>query len=104
MFGLVKIFCNHRVTKFISFQETERLRAAAVRFLNSALCKESSSAGTVGLSEGLEGEIFNQSKKLVSNSYRKLSRKVIFGLQQPERRRELVDGELSIREFVVRYL
>ena len=74
-----------------------------MRFLNSALSKESS-AGTVCLSEGLEGEIFNQSKKLVSNSYRKLSRKVIFGLQQPERRRELVLGEVSIREFVWRYL
>ena len=87
------------------FQETERLRAAAVSFLNSALCKEGqSSAGTVGLSEGLEGEIFNQSKKLVSKSYRKLSRKVIFGLQNQEGRRELVDGAVSIREFVSHYL
>ena len=86
------------------FQETERLRAAAVSFLNSALSKEGqSSAGTVGLSEGLEGEIFNQSKKLVSNSYRKLSRKVIFGLQSQDRRSDLVCGRVSLREFVTRY-
>ena len=100
---ILLIFCSGY--KISLFQETERLRAAAVRFINSALCKENlSSTGTVGLSEGLEGEIFNQSKKLVSNSYRKLSRKVIFGLQQQERRRALVDGEVSIREFVSDYL
>ena len=58
----------NRLQEFSIFQETERLREAAVKFLNSALCKDqTSSAGTVGLSEGLEAEIFLQSKNLVNN-------------------------------------
>jgi len=86
-----------------SDKETERLRESSVKFLRSALIKEESQAGRDSLCRGLEVEIFNQSQKLVNNSYRKLSRKVIFGLQSQDRRSDLVSGRVSIREFVSQY-
>lgn len=92
------------ITNFFFSKETERLRRKAVIFLRSALCKEEKSEGIISLCEGLEGEIFNKSQKLVNNSYRKLSRKVIFGLQSQVRRSELVTGEVTIQQFVLRYL
>ena len=101
----LRLFC---LLISVYLQETERLREAAVKFLISALSKEDSqqgsSGGIISLCSGLEAEIFNLSKKLVNNKYRKLSRKVIFGLQSQERRSELVSGRLSVREFVSQYL
>lgn len=101
----IELKCNPITVK--SDKETERLREAAVRFLSSALSKEESQVkygGTISLCSGLEVEIFNQSNKLVNSFYRKLSRKVIFGLQSQDRRKELVSGGVTTQEFVSRYL
>ena len=63
------------------------MRGSAKKFLSSALrdCAASNSADSQTnkeLSEKLELEIFRQSNRLVNRKYRKLSRKVIFGLKR----------------------
>jgi len=92
-------------------KETERLRDSATKFLSSALgdCGRGSDSASSNsadsqthhtLSEKLEFEIFRQSSRLVNSKYRKLSRKVIFGLKSDSRKDQLLGQKLSVGEFV----
>ena len=87
------------------------MRGSALKFLSSALgdCGQASDAASSNsadsqtnheLSEKLEFEIFRQSSRLVNSKYRKLSRKVIFGLKSDSRKEQLLAQKLSAREFV----
>ena len=87
------------------------MRDSATKFLSSALgdCGQGSDAASSNsadsqtnhnLSEKLEMEIFRQSSRLVNSKYRKLSRKVIFGLKSDLRKEQLLGQKLSVGEFV----
>lgn len=95
-------------------KETERLRGSAIKFLSSALgdCGQDSDAASSHsadsqtnhkLSEKLEFEIFRQSSRLVNSKYRKLSRKVIFGLKSDSTKEQLLAQKLSVKEFVAQF-
>ena len=90
------------------------MRGSAIKFLSSALgdCGRGSDAGSSHsadsqtnhkLSEKLEFEIFRQSSRLVNSKYRKLSRKVIFGLKSAPTKEQLVGQKLSVKEFVAQF-
>lgn len=90
-------------------KETKRLRGSAKKFLSSALrdCAASNSADSQTnkeLSEKLELEIFRQSNRLVNSKYRKLSRKVIFGLKRDSRKEELLGQKISVKDFVALFI
>ena len=74
-----------------------------MRFLCSALKSHSYKEKTdlQQLSEKLEREIFNQSKKLVNKTYRRLSRKVIFALKSEEKSVEIVGESVTVQDFVL---
>jgi len=86
-------------------KETERLRTAAVEFLITSIDrndKENKSEHRK-ISENIEKEIFAQSKCLVNSQYRKLSRKVVFGLKNPELCSKVVSFAMPISELVKSY-
>jgi len=86
-------------------KETERLRTAAVEFLLTSIernDKENKSEHRE-ISEKIEREIFSQSKCLVNSQYRKLSRKIVFGLKNPDLCSKVVSSSLPIAELVKSY-
>ena len=84
------------------------MRGSAKKFLSSALreCAASHSAESQNkeLSEKLELEIFRQSNRLVNSKYRKLSRKVIFGLKRDSWKEELLGQKISVKDFVALFI
>jgi len=88
-----------------SDKETKRLRSAAVRLINTSIksSRKQIESEQRKLSEEIEQEIFCQSKKLVGHIYRKLNRKIIFGLKNPELCSQLIVGDLSVPELVKRF-
>jgi len=87
-----------------SDKETERLRTKAVEFLLTSIerNKENKSEHRE-ISEKIESEIFSQSKCLVNSQYRKLSRKIVFGLKNQELCSKVVSSNLPIPELVKSY-
>ena len=90
------------------------MRDSATKFLSSALgdCGQGSDAASSNsadsqtnhnLSEKLEFEIFRRSNRLVNSKYRKLSRKVIFGLKSDSNKEQLLGQNLSVRDFVAQF-
>jgi len=88
-----------------SDKETKRLRSAAVRLINTSIksSRKQIESEQRKLSEEIEKEIFCQSKKLVGHAYRKLNRKIVFGLKNPELCSELILDNLSVPELVKRF-
>jgi len=85
-----------------SDKETERLRSAAVKFINTSIksnSKETNSAHRK-ISEEIEKEIFSQSKCMVGSEYRKLSRKVVFGLKSEDLCSKVISCDKPIPELV----
>lgn len=88
-----------------SDKETERLRSAAVKFIQTSIKskkKETKSTHRT-ISEEIEKEIFSQSNCLVGSKYRKLSRKVVFGLKSEELSSKVISYELPISQLVKSY-
>jgi len=104
-----KVELKHNPIRVKCDQETERLRSAAVKFI-LATFEDSGSEPTSNkeeiqsLSESLEVELFNCSNKLVNTKYRRLSRKVIFALKSENCRAELLLKEISVKDFVDKFI
>ena len=80
------------------------MRNSSVKFLISAFKSHNiKECQTEKISEDIEREVFKQSNKLVNNTYRKLSRKVIFGLKSETRSSDIVSNRVTIRDFVAEY-
>jgi len=87
-----------------SDKETERLRTAAVEFLLTSIERnKENKSDHREISEKIEREIFSQSKGLVNSQYRKLSRKIVFGLKNPDLCSKVVSSSLPIPELVKSY-
>lgn len=89
-----------------SDKETERLRSAAVGFIITSIernDKEKKSEHR-SISEEIEKEIFSQCKCLVNSQYRRLSRKIVFGLKGEELCSKVVSSALPISELVKSFL
>lgn len=85
-------------------KETERLRTAAVEFLLTSIERnKENKSDHREISEKIEREIFSQSKYLVNSQYRKLSRKIVFGLKNPDLCSKVVSSSLPIPELVKSY-
>jgi len=97
-----RIELSHNKIEVKCDKETERLRSSSRSFLLTALPAVTADRKLVA--QNFEKEIFAASKKLVNNSYRRLSRKVIFGLKKDQARAaELADSE-QIRAFVDQFI
>ena len=79
------------------------MRNTAIKFISSSLTDSESGKDHLGLSEKLELEVFRQSNKLVNSKYRKLSRKVIFALKSDSDRSELLQQNISVKDFVAKF-
>jgi len=91
-------------TKIIvqSDKETERLRSAAVKLIYTSIksVKKETISEHRKISEDIEKEIFSQSKCLVGLKYRKLSRKIVFGLKSEKLCSKVVSLTTPIPELV----
>ena len=80
------------------------MRNSSVKFLIYAFKSHNiKECQTEKISEDIEREVFKQSNKLVNKTYRKLSRKVIFGLKSEARSSDIVSNRVTIRDFVAEY-
>ena len=90
------------------FQETESRRSSAVRLVTTALTRalDCSAQRREELAREVEKEVFTACSNLVGSRYRKLTRKVVFGLRGDSETREqlVVVGEKAASKIVKIYL
>lgn len=100
------VLSNTKIT-VRSDKETETRRSAAVSLLEVSLLKDCDSSSTgkrKKLARNVENEIFSVCNKLINNQYRRLTRKVVFGLRDAKVRCELLKCPNSVGEIVRSYL
>ena len=105
----LKLRRNLLILKYkTKFQETESRRSSAVRLVTTALTRslDCSAQRREELAREVEKEVFTACNNLVGSRYRKLTRKVVFGLRgDPETRDQLVVvGEKAASKIVKIYL
>lgn len=96
-----------KIKKKLFFQETESRRSSAVSLLTTALTRSLTcdSLRREELAKEVEKEVFAACNNLVGSRYRKLTRKVVFGLRgDSEAREQLVGGERGASRVVKTYL
>jgi len=95
---------RHKVTVKCD-KETDRLRKAAVAFIIASIEGNDTENKSEHrkISENIEREIFSRSRCLVNSQYRKLSRRIVFGLKDKELCSKILSSALPIADLVKSY-
>ena len=99
--------CSDSPAPLTPVQETERRRGAARALLDTALGREAglAPAAREQLAARVEAQLFLACSSLIGGGYRRLVRRVVFGLGRQAVREEVVQGvrpvATLVREFMV---